>query len=263
MSRFETIMTLVKTFSMEGEALAYPDHPLVLDGPSLLTVVNQSLRATFVYTRNSRPADLVTERARVMLARLAYPRHTLFEAIFVDSAMPDSGELGLFDSFRMMSENSLSRPDGNEESRSLVASAVEDLRGPHFSRFAANQRGFIENHAERAQPTFVQFRSPALPRYKFVDEGIDGPRATVPHSNRARTVDRLQRVAEAFTASDYGLGLGISALADVAGALSTDFYLKQHPVRTYVSSEGGRVGIDVNKPIRAAQFAGGLVKNSW
>lgn len=77
MSRTDTIRALVETLSTEGEALAYPDHPLVLDGPYLLTLVEGVLTASFVYTRGSRPANSVAEQARVLLARLAYPGHTV------------------------------------------------------------------------------------------------------------------------------------------------------------------------------------------
>jgi hypothetical protein len=57
MSRTDTIRALVETLSAEGEALAYPDHPLMLDGPSLLTIAERVLTASFVYTRGSRPAS--------------------------------------------------------------------------------------------------------------------------------------------------------------------------------------------------------------
>lgn len=248
---------------MGGEALAYPDHPLVLHGPALLTVVDNVLTATFVYTRGSRPADSVAEQARVLLARLAYPGHTVFEAILEDDSMPESVTLGLFDSYRVVTAQSLSQPDGNDAARARVTSAVETLRGPHFARFAANQQGSFENHPEGARASFAQFSLTMTPRNKFVDAGPDNLSAHVPEGTRALTISRIQRVAETFTASDYGLGLGISGLFDVAGAVQGGYYLEQHPVRAHLTFENERVGIDGSKPLRAAQFAGGLVNSAW
>ncbi len=263
MSRTNTIRGLIETLSTEGEALAYPDHPLVLDGPSLLTVVKTVLTASFVYTRGSRPASSVAEQARVLLARLAYPGHTVFEAIFEHDSVPESVDLGLFDSYRVMTPQSLSQPDGDDAARARVALAVESLREPHFARFAANQQGAFKDHPEGARASFTQFSPSGTPRYKFVDTGPLSLTAQVPKGTRALTISRIQRVAETFTAHDYGLGWGVSALFDVAGAVDGDYYLEQHPLRAQLTFESERIGIDANKPLRAAQFAGGLVKSAW
>jgi hypothetical protein len=263
MSRAETIKELVRNLSTDGEALAYPDHPLVLDGPSLLTVVDGVLTASFVYTRGSRPASSVAERARVLLTRLAYPAHTVVEAIFENSTMPESVALGLFDSYRVVTARSLSQPDGDDAARTRVASAVERLRGPHFDRFAANQQGAFKDRPEGARASFAQFSLMATPRYKFVDAGPGKLSAYLPEGTRALTVSRIQRVSETFVARDYGLGLGISALTDLAVALHGDYYLEQHLLRARIPFDGERTGIDASKPLRAAQFAGGLVKSEW
>lgn len=263
MSRTDTIRALVETLSTEGEALAYPDHPLVLDGPSLLTLVESVLIASFVYTRGSRPANSVAEQARVLLARLAYPGHTVFEAIFADDSMPDNVALGLFDSYRVVTEQSLSQPDGDNAARTRVGSAVERLRGPHFARFAANQQGAFKDRPEGARASFTQFSIKAMPRYKFVETNPEKLTAHVPEGTRARTSGRIQRVAETFTASDYGLGMGTSALIDMAGGLRSDYYLEQHTLRAHLAFDSVRAGIEASKPLRAAQFAGGLVKSAW
>lgn len=263
MSRTDTIRALATTLSTEGEALAYPDHPLVLDGPALLSIVESVLTASFVYTRGSRPASSVAEQARVLLSRLAYPGHTVFEAIFADDSMPDTVVLGLFDSYRVVTARSLSQPDGDDAARTQVGSAIEGLRGPHFTRFAANQQGAVEDRPEGARASFAQFVLEEPPRYKFVKTDRAELTAQVPAGNRARTRSRIQRVAETFTASDYGLAMGISALVDVAGALRGDDYLEQHPLRAYLARDGDRSGIEASKSLRAAQFAGGLVKGTW
>lgn len=263
MSRTDTIRALVETLSAEGEALAYPDHPLVLDGPSLLTIAERVLTASFVYTSGSRPASSVGEQARVLLARLAYPGHTVFEAIFADDSMPDSVALGLFDSYRVVTAQSLSQPDGDNAARTRVGSAVERIRGPHFARFAANQQRAFKDHPKGARPSYTQFPLSATPRYKFVKTDSENLTAQVPEGTRARTGSRIQRVAETFTASDYGLGMGTSALIDVAGALQGDYFLEQHSLRAYLAFDSERTGIEASKPLRAAQFAGGLVNSAW
>lgn len=263
MSRTETIRALVETLSTEGDALAYPDHPLVLDGPSLLTIVESSLTASFVYTRGSRPVSSVAEQARVLLARLAYPGHTVFEAIFADDLMPDSVALDLFDSYRIVTAQSLSQPDGDNATRTRVSSAVEKLRGPHFARFAANQQGTFKDRPEGARASFAQFPLKETPRYKFVETDPKNLTAQIPEGTRARTSSRIQRVAETFTASDYGLGMGTSALIDVAGALHGGYYLEQHSLRAHLAFDSESDRIEASKPLRAAQFAGGLVNSAW
>lgn len=263
MSRTDTIRALVETLSTEGEALAYPDHPLVLDGPSLLRLVESVLTASFVYTHSSRPANSVAEQARVLLARLAYPGHTVFEAIFADDSMPDHVSLGLFDSYRVVTAQSLSQPDGDNEARTRVGSVVERLRGPHFARFAANQQGAFKDRPEGARASYTQFPLEEMPRYKFVATNPEKLTAQIPEGSRARTNSRLQRVAETFTAIDYGLGMGTSALIDVAGALRSDYYLEQHSLRANLAFDSKHTGIEASKTLRAAQFAGGLVKSTW
>jgi hypothetical protein len=263
MSRTDTIRALVETLSTEGEALAYPDHPLVLDGPSVLMVAENVLTASFVYTRGSRPVSSVAEQARVLLARLAYPAHTIFEAIFEDDLMPDRAALSLFDSHRVLNSQSLSQPNGDAAARARVASAVGGLRGPHFARFAANQQDAVKDRPEGARASFAQFSPKAKPRYKFVETGGENLTAHVPDGSRAATIGRIQRVAETFTASDYGLGMGISALVDVAGAVHGDYYLEQHRLSAHLAFDSERIGIDASKPLRAAQFAGALVNSAW
>ena len=265
MSRTNTISVLVEILSREGEALAYPDHPLVLDGPSLLTVAQNVLTASFVYTRGSRPASSVAEQARVLLSRLAYPGHTVFEAILEDDLMPGGVAPGLdfFDSYRVLTAQALSQPDGNHATSTRVTSAVARLREPHFARFAANQQGSTRDRPESAPAPFAQISLKGIPPYKFVETGAENLTAHVPKGTRALTVSRIKRVAETFTASDYRLGRGISAFMELAGAMHDDNYLEQHPLSAHLTFEGENVGIDASKPLRAAQFAGGLVKHSW
>jgi hypothetical protein len=255
---------LVKSQSIEGETLAYPDHPLILDGPSLLTTIENVLVASFVYTRRSRPASSAAEYARVVLSRLAYPRNTIFEAVFGEDAMPNATALGFFDSFRVATARSFSQPDGDDTDHAEVLSAVEQLRSPHFARFAANQQGKLTENPGGRQPSFSRFPPMATPQYKFVERDRESIVARIPDDTRVRTTDRIQRVAETFAASDYGLGLGTKAFSDVAGALDkNDYHLEQHPLRAQLNFSVGRTGIDVSKPLRAAHFAGGLVNRTW
>lgn len=262
MSRNAKIGKLVDDLSAKGDTLVYPDHPLILHGPSVLTLKERTLTASFVYTRGSRPLSSVSEQARVLLARLAYPEHTVFEAIFDEDSVPETFDLGFFDSFRMLTPRSLSQPDGDDAIRAPVVSAVKRLRRPHFARFAANQRGKPQDSPKGAHASFTQFIDSDAPRYKFVDIAPNNLTAYVPKGARALTINRIQRVAETFTANDYGLGLGMSAFMDVAGEIFNDSYLEQHSLRAHLAFDSERIGIDSLKPFRAAQFAGGLVTTS-
>lgn len=257
------IKELVETMSTVGEALAFPDHPLLLSGPTLLALAENVLTASFVYTSGSRPVSSVAEQARVLLARLAYPRHTVFEAIFEDGSLFERVDLGLFDSYRVGAPRALSRPDGDDASRNRTSSAVERLRGLHFARFAANQQGAFRERPEGARASFTLFSAGTTPRYKFVDSDPYNLTAYVPEGPRALTINRMQRVAETFTASDYGLGQGISAVIDVAGSVPDGVYLEQHALHSHLAFASEDIGVDASKPLRAGQFAGGMVKSAW
>lgn len=263
MSRTETIKTLVKIRSGEGEAISHPDHPLLLSGPSLLTLMDGVLTASFVYTVNSRSASTAAERARVLLARLAYPRHTVFEAIFENGVSRECAGASLFDTYRVGTPRALSQPDADDADRKRVASAIDKLRAPHFARFAANQEGAHGDHPHGARATFLQYSTDTASSYKFVNEELDLLSAHIPEGTRATTIRRLQRAAETFTANDYGLSIGVSALVDVAGAVNGAYFLKQHQLRANLSFSSEQLGSDDGKPRRAAQFAGGLVESAW
>ena len=118
-------------------------------------------------------------------------------------------------------------------------------------------------HPDGSRASFSQFSLESMPNYKFVEPDFRSLRAEIPRGSWARTTSRIQRVADTFAASDYGLGWGTAAFIDVAGAMGDVLYLEQHALGAQFSLHGERNGVEAGKPLRAAQFAGGMAKNSW
>lgn len=263
MSRTETVKALVESLSNEGDTLAYPDHPLVLDGPTLLTRTEKGLTASFVYTRGTRPASAVAEQARVLLSRLAFPPHTAFRAFFSEGLKPVDTHLDLFDYHQVVTSHSLSQPDGDDEANHSVRHAVKYLRAAHFERFAANQLGKFRHLPERMPPSLIEFPRVKAPRYKLVETGSMRLSASVPAGTRALTNNRIQRVAETFTANDYGLGGGVPGLVETAHIMNETPFLSQHYLALPDEFDQERPGQGTSKQLRAAQFAGGWVGKEW
>lgn len=263
MQRRDFVYSLVDSLSRPGQAVAYPDHPLLLRGPDVLASVEGTLVAYFVHAGGGPRPDSATEQSRYLLARLALPREAQLVLAIPNHVEPGLAEVALVDWLQTGPPTSGHVRSSWQPADDQAANLVDRLRRFHDRRFAdawtASSRPTNQEQGPSQQraPTSARGGHPAaLDReWLSVDNGVIY--AQLAHARtRATLVRRLQALIAAAVELDYGLRWGRAGLADTLGMLTSgDRYLALH--HAYVADGGHRSrAFDALKPYRAAAFAG-------
>jgi hypothetical protein len=261
MSRRDLIERVLAGLPASSDAVAYPDHPLLIQGPDILASSSGALTAYFVLDRHVRrlPLKMLSD---VVLSRLALPRQTSFVLILGNEAGIRDEDSQIFEEVAALSADQFGGVPNGRMRESWGAEVIESLRRPHNERFgmawasAVRRRGASRGVAD--YPTSLRAIEADLPytRSRFMDfnEGrfiVSPPTA----GGRVRARDLLDRATHVAVQVDYWLDLGVAGIGEVAQVMrSPNTYLALHENRLNPPTEVHR--FDVLKSFRAAAFAG-------
>lgn len=249
---------IVESVPDPDNAVAYPDHPLLVRGPDVLAGIGDRVIAYFVYsTHGSRPSS-PSERARTLLSRLALPQNTTFVLVVAQSgtALRDN-DVELFDAVQYGTPTTRGSTENWDAVGHRVAMLVGELRSFHLQRFAdawaARETGAPRRRRQGIPTSRLRPERPhRLSRgFDLADGRLYAPRPVA--SDRLT----LKRWAAKLvnTAVDLDYAPSVDSLEETVDALgSRDAYLPIHeapapdPPASHV--------FDILKPYRATAFAG-------
>lgn len=255
----EDLVNLAGTASEYGEIAVRPDHPFLLHGPELLFGSRGLLLAFFLAGGRIRsgPDSLL---ARLALARLALPSHTLCVAVFGSRVGNLAPELRAENNFHILLDLSsgaeaqrvLSKPEPNARAQEIPPRVrhQQRSRAAYLLRIAdevaLTQSGRDRGKSVSSQRTRIgggswtgrHRRDPGLPRDSDRPCWVVGS-----SSDDVRTPSSLRRAVESLTLRSYVLDNGVPHPTSSGGSVIASL----GPIR---SSQ------DPTKPRRAAAFAG-------
>jgi hypothetical protein len=262
MKHKELVKTALDRLPPSADAVASPDHPLLLHGPDLIASFRGSLTAYFVSTRGA--AQVSNSLPKVMLSRLALPPTTACVLILDESIDLDDRYSPFFEDIIAVGRRRSRVPAGRRPfSDSLEA--IEAVRPFHHERFADTWTATIRQRGVRrrqlpGEATSALMVKSALQPGKFMDFH-QGQYFFVP----PETIDRrglrtsLSGAINAAVTGDYGLAAGQHGFRNAMELInSRDAHLARHSGLVPALTQT-RV-FDTQKPLRAAAFAGYAIK---
>lgn len=262
MNHREMVRAALEGLPSSADAVASPDHPLLLHGPDLIAAFNGTLAAYFISTRGT--AQVVSSLPRVMLSRLALPPATTCVLILDETVDLDDNYSSFFEEVVTLGRRSRKVPVG-ETAYSEGMEAAESLRIVHHERFADTWTATTRQKGVRRRRLPGEASS-ALTRNLTLqpERGMDissGEYIFVPPetSNRRRLRASLSGAIDVAVTGDYGLQAGQNGLRYVTELInSRAAHLARHSGQ-FPPITSTRV-FDAQKPLRAAAFAGYALK---
>jgi hypothetical protein len=137
MSRRDVVREVVESLADRDNAVAYPDHPLLVRGPDVLAGLDDGLTAFFLYTEDGLKPGSPVGRARTLLSRLALPQDATFVLVVpsADTALRDD-DLELFDAVQYGTRSRGRTRRQWEVFNHRAAALARQLPGFHLQRFA-------------------------------------------------------------------------------------------------------------------------------
>jgi hypothetical protein len=286
------VRRVVESLPPRATVAVYPDHPFLLEPPEILVGQNGELAGIFVLTARDRPGTGRNSFARYLLARLALPEHATLVIAAEDIDLIGYTKFAAVDDIRPADQTPFRWPSDRRPSR--WNEAVENIRWPHFERFADTWKsGADAQHARltrqrkgRSTTTMwlqglpaardASTRTPRDVRIAIPDDdrgrqpgreraqswrpvvAPDGERLALERTPTDRPSDLrigLALACRSAVSVDYGLGLGLDGLSETASALeSAAAYLPTHLISVGDRPSGRR--FDVDRPLRSAAFVG-------
>lgn len=230
MSRQEHVRALIDSLQLPASSfVAYPDHPLLLNGPDLLTVTTG---LTAYYVVSQRPGSIIP---RALLARLALPPATSHIALVDPSANFAYDNLALFEEVLELQPRGRQRLPTGQINESEAAEYANILRPFHNARYAeawavtTNRRH--RGRMTSGEPTSAHALTGPRRLSRFTDLERDGHLIFAPPESVEwrRLSPSLTAVTNLATRYDYNISHGVEGLAETADlVLRSDAHLPLH-----------------------------------
>jgi hypothetical protein len=255
MPRAELVRTLVAGLPARSDFVDSPDHPLLLQGPDVLALIDGGLTAYFLIGQQIRRIA-----SRVVLSRFAFPPGTSFVAV-LDRQVPLEGEYSeLFEEVVHINDRGAGHVPAGRMRQSPGSELADSLRFFHHERYAEawalTTKRWHRKRKTPGEPSSLYAMTEAGPSARYVDFDNGSIFFSPPDTADWRVLrPSLSSVTDIAARYDYGLTRGMEGLSEVSRlANSSVTHLALHHSRLNVAARSST--FDAMKPFRAAAFAG-------
>ncbi len=135
-NRRDFVSLVANRLAEYGLTVSYPDHPLLMRGPDVLSAAEDSVLAYFVYAGTGQRPATSAQQVRQLLSRLALPHATEFVLAVPNAEVTVSDlDVAMFDYVEVWTSGSRRRED-RQPVGTDIQSVVDELRSFHMRRFS-------------------------------------------------------------------------------------------------------------------------------